>query len=103
MEHTMSDSLSSEASAKLRALCGRITEACELGDDIREELFGHLEDKLLAYLSGEEKLSEQDALILVREHFGDAENLRRLLRKVHAPKRCIMYAGRFAGLPAARV
>ena len=99
----MSIDTSPETAERLRALCGKITEACELGDDIREELYGHLEDKLLAYLSGEEKLTEEDALVLVREHFGNADNLKRLLRKVHAPKRCIAYAGRFAGLPAARV
>lgn len=99
----MSKNVSPETSGKLRAICERITVACELDVEIREELYSHLEDKLLAYLSGEEKPTEEDALILVREHFGNVENLKRLLRQVHAPKRCIAYAGRFAGLPAARM
>ena len=99
----MPDNLTPETAERLHALCERITVACELENDVREELYGHLEDKLLAYLSGAEKLTEDDALILVLEHFGNAENLKRLLQKVHAPERCIAYAGRFAGLPIARV
>ena len=99
----MPETIEPRITEKLHALCGRITVACELDTEIQEELYSHLEDKLLAYLSGAEKLTEADALILVREHFGNAENLKGLLRKVHAPERCIAYAGRFAGLPAARM
>jgi hypothetical protein len=99
----MSDPLTPDTAEKLRTLSERITVACELDAEIREELYSHLEDKLLAYLSGEEKLTESDAFILVREHFGNADNLKRLLKKVHAPERCIAYAGRFAGLPIARI
>lgn len=98
----MSDSLTPETAERLRTLSERITVACELDADIHAELAAHLEDKLLAYLSGAEKLTEADALILVREHFGNADNLKKLLKKVHAPERCIAYAGRFAGLPIAR-
>jgi hypothetical protein len=99
----MPEHLTPETANRLRAICERITVACELDTEIQEELYSHLEDKLLAYLSDEEKLSEEDAYILVREHFGNYDNLKRLLRTVHAPERCIAYAGRFAGLPAARL
>ncbi|MDI6782920.1 MAG: hypothetical protein QME64_02365 [bacterium] len=40
-----------------------------------EELYTHLEDKALAYLNDNERLSEEDILLLVREHFGNPENL----------------------------
>jgi hypothetical protein len=43
-----------------------------------------MEDKLHAYLTGEEPLTEQDAFILVREHFGDPAVLKGLLQDVHA-------------------
>ena len=99
----MDDNLSPEMVERLRELCRKITVAHNIDEEIQRELCSHMEDKLRAYLSGEEKLTEADALILVREHFGDADNLKRLLRNVHAPERCIAYAGRFAGLPAARM
>jgi hypothetical protein len=99
----MSDHLTPETAERLRSLSERITIARGLDDDIRAELAAHMEDKLLAYLSGAEKLTEEDAFVLVREHFGNADNLKKLLKKVHAPERCIAYAGRFAGLPIARI
>lgn len=99
----MDKSLSPETVERIRELCRKISVAHNLDEEIQRELFSHMESKLLAYLSGAEKLTEADALILVCEHFGNAENLKGLLRTVHAPKRCIACAGRFAGLPAARM
>src|SRR5262249_9802013 len=49
-----------------------------------EELYGHLEDKLIGYLGGEERLTEADAMILVREHFGRVDGLRSVLADGHA-------------------
>ena len=99
----MDKKLSPETAERIRELCRKISVAHNLDEDIQRELCAHMEDKLLGYLSGAEKLTGEDAFILVREHFGNTENLKRLLRQVHAPKRCIAYAGRFAGLPAARM
>jgi hypothetical protein len=68
---------------RMRALCQKITVAYDLDPEIQEELFGHMEDRLLGYMSGEDKLTEEDAYILVREHFGDPAALKGLLHEVH--------------------
>jgi hypothetical protein len=98
----MSKNLSPETAGRIRDLCRKISVAHDLDDEIQRELYSHLEDKLLGYLRGEEKITEDDALILVKEHFGEFASLKGLLREVHAPRRCIAWAGRFSGLPIAR-
>jgi hypothetical protein len=79
----MADSLSAKTQEDVRALCHKISVAHDLDPEIQEELYGHMEDKLLAYLKGEEPLTEEDAFILVREHFGDPAVLKGLLQDVH--------------------
>ena len=60
-----------ESSAKkIRTLCDDLAARFRLDDATRNELGGHLEDKLAGYLSGEVRISEEDALTLVRAHFG---------------------------------
>ena len=80
----MADPLSSNTQDQMRALCRKILVAHDLDPEIQEELYGHMEDKLHAYLTGEEPLTEEDAFILVREHFGDPAVLKGLLQDVHA-------------------
>jgi hypothetical protein len=80
----MADSLSAKTQEQVRALCHKISVAHDLDPEIQEELYGHMEDKLLAYLTGQEPLTEEDAFILVREHFGDPAVLKVLLQDVHA-------------------
>ena len=63
--------LSSKSEAELRKLAREIGTSRGLDNDAQEELYGHLEDKTLGYLSGEEGVSEADAVLLTREHFGD--------------------------------
>ena len=75
--------ISPQVREQVEALCRQISVAHDLDADIRKELQGHLEDKLLAYLSGEERLTEDDAFILVREHFGDPAVLKSLFQDVH--------------------
>ena len=58
--------------------------AHDLDAEIQEELYGHMQDKLIAYLDGEEALAEADAFILVREHFGNPSAVKGLLQDVHA-------------------
>lgn len=70
-------------SEQARSLCEQISVAHNLDDDIQEELFTHIEDKMLGYLSGEVPLTEDDAFILVREHFGDIATIKSLLHDVH--------------------
>ena len=53
----MPDNLSPETSEKLRALCRKISIANNIDEEIREELYSHMEDKFLGYLSGEEKIT----------------------------------------------
>ena len=79
----MADRLNSKTTAAIETLCKKISVAYELDAEIQEELRGHVEDKLLGYLDGEETLSEDDAFILVREHFGDPAKVKSLLREVH--------------------
>jgi hypothetical protein len=67
----MGSQLSPETEAALRKLAREIGRARSLGEDAQEELYGHLEDKTLGYLSGEDGITEADAVLLTREHFGD--------------------------------
>jgi hypothetical protein len=79
----MPDNLSPETADKIRTLCRKISVAHNIDEEIQEELYSHMEDKFLGYLSGEEKITEDDAFILVKEHFGDPAVIRELLDEVH--------------------
>jgi len=78
----MRESPSQSSIDKIRALCGQMAESQSLDEATRDELCGHLEDKLAGYLSGDVKITEEDALLLVRAHFGDAERIGRQLEGV---------------------
>ncbi len=80
----MNTPLNNDTQQKAHDLARQITVAHDLDPEIQEELYGHIEDKLLAYKSGEERVSDEDAFILVREHFGDAKVIRGLMQEVHA-------------------
>ncbi len=79
----MDSPLKESTRVKARELAAGITVAHELDPEIQEELYGHIEDKLLAYKNGEEPVSEEDALILAREHFGDTATLKGMFHDVH--------------------
>jgi len=64
---------------KIRALCQELAVRQGLNDEARDELCNHLEEKLTGYLNGEVKISEEDALCLVRAHFGDADQIARAI------------------------
>ena len=83
----MNTPLNNDTQQKARDLARKITVAHDLDPEIQEELYGHIEDKLLAYKSGEERISDEDAFILVREHFGDAGNVKQLFHDVYGPER----------------
>src|SRR5213078_4380923 len=70
---------SDDVLTKIRALCSELAKRHGIGDDARDELCAHLEDKLSGYLSGRVTVSEEDALCLVRAHFGDADRIARCL------------------------
>lgn len=66
------------------ALCGQIAAGHPQEAEIREELRGHMEDKFLAYMSGDERLTEEDAFLLVREHFGNPAVVEELFADVYS-------------------
>src|SRR3954451_19368295 len=78
------EGISEAARHEMRSICRRATVGREIDPKVATELYAHLEDKLLAYLAGEEPLTEADAVILVREHFGRPEALRQILADVHS-------------------
>ncbi len=92
----MVDEMGPDTKEKMRALCKKISVAHNLDGEIQEELYGHMEDKLIGYLHGEETLAEEDAFILVREHFGDPSALKGLLQDVHAFEAHVSLARRLA-------
>jgi hypothetical protein len=72
----MHSELSEEIRDRINTLCNTISVSHHLDEEIREELCDHITDKMEAYLNGEEVLSEDDAFVLVREHFGDPDVIR---------------------------
>jgi hypothetical protein len=75
--------------------------AHNLDEEIRAELYSHMEDKLLGYLSGGEKVTEEDAFILVREHFGNPDTIRGLFQEIHAVETHLSLARRIGAMLAA--
>lgn len=80
MEHELSE----QTRRRIADHCRRIAVAQSLDPEIQRELAGHMEDKILGYLSGEERLSEEDAFVIARERFGDPALIKELLGDVHA-------------------
>ncbi len=78
----MSASIGETTRKKLEQLSQKISVSQQLDDEIRAELLSHMEDKLSGYLDGSEMISEEDALILVREHFGDPAVIASLFQDV---------------------
>ncbi len=68
----MDKQLNSDTIAALRDVAREVGNARGLDDDAQEELFGHLEDKTIGYLAGDETISQADAVLLTRVHFGES-------------------------------
>lgn len=94
----MAEQLSDAAAQRVKALCGKMALANGLDEQIQRELCGHMEDELLAYLSGRQRLSEDDAMILVEKHFGDPAVIRGLLREVHTVDSGVSVVRRLLGV-----
>ncbi len=97
----MSEKMSPETQEKINDLCRQISVAHNLDEEIQEELYTHMEDKLIGYLSGDEKLAEEDAFILVREHFGDPAVIKSLYHNVEAVAAQVSLARRIGAIWAA--
>jgi hypothetical protein len=61
--------LTPEAIEHIQRLSHRIALKKQLDVDERHEIEGHIEDKVLAYLDGEETMTESDAMLLAEAHF----------------------------------
>ena len=96
----MPNHLSPETTKRIRALCRQISVAHNLDDASRRKLYSQMETKLLGFMSGVEKLSEENALLLVQEHFGSPENLKSLLQEVHAVETHLSLARRIGAVLA---
>jgi hypothetical protein len=76
--------LSDETRARIEALTKKISVAEGLDAEVREELRGHVEDKVRGYVSGAERPSEADAVILATAHFGEPGVIQGMFQRVHA-------------------
>ncbi|HEX4792812.1 MAG TPA: hypothetical protein VH370_03415 [Humisphaera sp.] len=83
----MPDETSPSANQRLLELCRSVRVSPEADPEIHRELLGHLRDKLRGYMSGADKPSEEDALLLVERHFGDFALIQDGLQRIHAPRR----------------
>jgi hypothetical protein len=99
----MADTVNARTQNAIRAICRDIVDIHCLDAELEKELYGHIEDKVLGYLRGDEALSPEDAVILARAHFGDPAALKQLLVGVHAVQAFDSLARRLAALMAATV
>jgi hypothetical protein len=70
--------------ARLRPIYTELARRQALSDEAQEEVRGHLEDKLLGYINGQIRITPDDALLLVRAHFGDASGVAQQIRSAQA-------------------
>jgi hypothetical protein len=75
--------LSAKTLERLEQLSRSIRVSPEIDEEVHREVMAHLRDKLMGYLIGSEKISEEDALLLVERHFGDTAVVQEMLREVH--------------------
>lgn len=80
----MSEEITPKTANNLRSLCRRISAEYNLGWDVQNELYSRMKEQLLGYVSGTEKVTEEEAFLLMRKHFGEPVEIRELLREVHA-------------------
>ena len=94
----MDKQLSPETEAALRGMAREIGIARGLDEEAQEELYAHLEDKTLGYLSGEESLSETDAVVLARKHFDSSGSFLDVRRGSSVPVRSATFVRRLAAM-----
>src|SRR5215469_8676805 len=83
----MPNDLSPETQKQIETLTRQISLSQNLDPEIQLELRAHLEDKLHAYLAGQIPLSEADALLLAKSHFGNPAHIQSLFNTVHPTAR----------------
>lgn len=72
----MTDDIRPEIHARIDALLREITSVHLLENDTRDELQAHMVEKFLDYKQGVEPVTDDDAFVLMREHFGKPEVIR---------------------------
>jgi hypothetical protein len=88
--------LSEKSAGEIEALARQISVAHRLDAEIQAELRGHVEDKVRGYVNGEVRVSEADALLLAKAHFGEAEVIRGMFRRVHGAAHAVSLGRRLA-------
>lgn len=92
----MYKSIMPETREQLEALCRKVTVSRHLDEEIRRELFSHMEDRMLAHMNGELPMTEEDAFVLVREHFGDPAVIKEHLQGVYVEEAACSMGRRLA-------
>lgn len=94
----MDKQLKPETEAALRDAAREIGTARGLDEEAQEELYAHLEDKTLGYLSGDESLSETDAVVLARKHLDSSGSFLDVRRGSSVPVRSGTFVRRLAAM-----
>lgn len=74
------DDISEQTRAKIRKFCTELAAGHALDPATRGEISASIEGKLTGYVSGTVRPTEEDALVLARAHFGDADRVAELLK-----------------------
>ena len=72
----MTESISPKTQTRIDSLLREIAAGQHIDADTIDELRVHMEEKYLAYMTGAETITEDDAMLLMREHFGKPEVIR---------------------------
>jgi hypothetical protein len=80
----MQKSVSPETESQLHELSKIIAEKHHLDAKSEKELYIDIEKKFNEYFMGEKNLTEEEAFILVREHFGNPEVIKTMLNDVYS-------------------
>ncbi|MBI2424311.1 MAG: hypothetical protein HYV27_15880 [Candidatus Hydrogenedentes bacterium] len=81
----MTENFSGDTQRQIRELAAEIVGSRAADGPVGRELQDHIEDKILAYLDGLERVTEADALYLARKHFGNREKILAELAEIHGP------------------
>jgi hypothetical protein len=70
-----SESLDPQVVEQLNTMCDAYARRKRLSADDRQEVFDHLEDTLQGYLTGQTRVTGEDALLLARARLGDVKGV----------------------------
>jgi hypothetical protein len=76
----MPESMKSDVTEQLNRICLGYARRHRLNDDDRQEVFDHLEDAVEGYLTGQTRVTPDDALLIARARLGDVKGIVAQLR-----------------------